>query len=184
MTWIRKTIQSHARAESTASGKAEAANSKTLTSSIAQMTIGTAPPVMTTSTTRQAAATHATNTTAVAGSQPSTHAGSADVAKPAAQSAVQMATGSPYTTSLPLPGFPYLSAGYPPYWGMYPYPYPQYVPPMMALPLGGHLTAMSTISSTPIAEHCPPQALAEPIPDTLEATPEPSPSPGIAGRHI
>ncbi len=101
---IRK-IRSRARAESSASGKAETANSKTLTSSIAQMTIGTAPPVMTTSTTRQAAAMHATNNAAVAGSQPSTYAGSADVTLTAAQSVVQMATGSPYTTPLPPPGF-------------------------------------------------------------------------------
>ncbi len=106
-------------------GGAEAANSKTLTSSIAQMTIGTAPPVMTTPTTRQAAATPATNTTAAAGSQPNTYAGSADVTTPAARSAVQMAIGSSYPIPLPPPGFPYLSTGYPPYWGMYiPLPVP------------------------------------------------------------
>ncbi len=131
---------------------------------------------MTTSTTRQAAATHAANTTV--GSQPSTHAGFVDVTITATQSAVQMATGSLYTTFLPPPGFPCLSTGYPPYWGMYPYPYPQYVPPMPALHLGGHLAAMNTISSTPGTEQCPPQAPMEPIPDTPEAVPEPSPSPG------
>ncbi len=48
----QKTIQSRTRTESSTSGKTEAANSKTLTSSIAQMTIGTAPHVMTTSTIR------------------------------------------------------------------------------------------------------------------------------------
>ncbi len=175
---IRKTIRSRARTESSASGKAEAANSKTLTSSIAQMTIGTAPPVMTTPTTRQAAATHATNTTAAAGSQPSTYAGSADVTTPTAQSAVQMATGSPYPTPLPPPGFPYLSTVYPPNWGMYPYLYPQYVPPMPAVPLGGNLTMMNTTSSTPGAEWCPTQASVEPTPDTLGTVTEPSPSRG------
>ncbi len=90
---IRKTIRSRTQAESSTLGKAEAANSKTLTSSIAQMTIGTAPPVMTSPTSCQAAATCATNTTAAAGSQPSTYARSTDVAIMAAQSAVHMATG-------------------------------------------------------------------------------------------
>ncbi len=175
---IRKTRWSRARAESLPSGKAETANSKTLTSSIAQMTIGTTPPVMTTPTTRRAAATHATNTAAAAGSQPSTYAGSTDVTLTAAQSAVQMATGSPYTTPLPPPGFPYLSTGYPPYWGMYPYPYHQYVPPIPALPLGGNLTTMNTISSTLRTEQCPPRAPLEPTPGTPEAVTEPSPLPG------
>ncbi len=109
VTRIRKAIRSHARAESATSGKAEAASSKTLTSSIAQMTIGTAPPVMTTPTTRQAAANHATTTTAAARSQPSTQAGSTNVTVTAAQSAVQMATGSlsqhlcPHWVSLTFP---------------------------------------------------------------------------------
>ncbi len=103
---IRKTMRSLPWAESSAQGRAEAANSKTLTSSIAQMTIGTVPPVTTTSTTRQATTTHTTNSAAAAGSQPSTQAGSADATLTAAQSAVQMATGSPYATPLPTPGFP------------------------------------------------------------------------------
>ena len=175
---IRKTIRSRSRTESSTSGKTEAANSKTLTSSIAQMTIGTAPPVMTTSTIRQATATHATNTTAAARSQRSTYAGSADVIITAAQSAVQMTTGSPYPTPLPPPGFPYLSTGYPPYWGMYPYLYPQYVPPMLAVPLGGNLRMMKTTSSTIGAEWCPTQASLEPTPDTPGAVTEPSPSLG------
>ncbi len=175
---IPKTLQSRGRAESATSGKAEAASSKTLTSSIARMTIGTAPPVMTTPTTRQAAATQAANSAAAAGSQPSTPAGSADVTLTAAQSAVQMITGSPYTTPLPPPGFPYLSAGYPTYWGMYPYPYPQYVPPMAALSLGGSLATVNAISSAPRTEQCPPPTPVEPIPDTPEAAPEPSSPPG------
>ncbi len=112
---IRRTIRSRARAESSAPGRAEAANSKTLTSSTTQMTIGTSPPVTTTSTTRQAAAMHTTNSAAAAGSQPSMQARSMDATLTAAQSAVQMATGSPYTTPLPPPGFSYLSTGYPPY---------------------------------------------------------------------
>ena len=48
---------------------------------------------------------------------------------------------------------------------------------MPALPLGGNLTAMNPISSTPRTEQCPRQAPVEPIPDTPEAVPEPSPSP-------
>ncbi len=130
---------------------------------------------MTTPTTRQAAATQAANSATAAGSQPSTQAGSADVTLTAA---VQMTTGSPYTTPLPPPGFPYLSAGYPPYWGMYPYPYPQYVPPMAALSLGGSLATMNAISSAPRTEQCPPRTPVEPIPDMPEAAPEPSSPPG------
>ncbi len=104
---IRRTMRSCTRAKSSAQGRAEAANSKILTSSIAQMTIGTVPPVTTNSTTRQAAATLTTSSAAAAGSQPSTQAGSADTTLPAAQSTVQMVTGSPYTMPLPPPGFPY-----------------------------------------------------------------------------
>ena len=157
-------------------------SSNTLTSSIAQMTIGTAPPVMSPPTTHQAAATLAANSAVAAGSQPSTQAGSADVTLTAAQSAVQMTTGSPYTTPLPPPGFPYLSTGYPPYWGMYPYPYPQYIPPMAALSLGGSLATMNGISSAPRTEQCPPPAPVEPIPDKPETVPEPSsPSGEILG---
>ncbi len=54
---IRKTLQSRTRTESSTSGKTEAASSKTLTSSIAQMTIGVAPSLVTTSATRQPVAT-------------------------------------------------------------------------------------------------------------------------------
>ena len=174
---IRKTMRSLPWAESSAQGRAEAANSKTLTSSIAQMTIGTVPPVTTTSTTRQAAATLTTSSAAAARSQPSTQAGSADATLPATQSAAQMTTRSPYVMPLPPPGFPYLSAGYPPYWGMYPYPYPQYVPPMPALSLGGTLAAMNTVSSASRTEQCSPPAPVKPVPDTPEMRPEPSPSP-------
>ncbi len=175
---IGRTMRSRTRAESSTQGRAEAANSRTLTSSIAQMTIGTVPPVMTTSTTRQAATTLTTSSAAAAGSQPSTQAGSADTTLPATQSAVQMTTGSPYATPLPPPGFPYLPAGYPPYWGMYPYPYPQYVPPMPTLSLGGTLAAMNTISSASRIEQCSSPAPVEPVSDTPEMRPEPSPSPG------
>ncbi len=108
---IRRTIRSRGRAESSAAKKAETTSSKTLTSSIAQMTLETAPPVVTTPATRQAAATHATDTAAAARSQPSTHAGSADVTLTAAQSAVQMATGSPYPTPLPQLGSPTFRPG-------------------------------------------------------------------------
>ncbi len=175
---IRRITRARNRAEFSAQGRAEAANSKTLTSSIAQMTIGTVPPVTTTSTARQATATFATSSAAAAGGQPSTQAGSADATLPTTQSAAQLATGSPYATPLPPPGFPYLPAGYPPYWGMYPYPYPQYVPPMSALSLGGTLAVMNTISSSSGTEQRSPPAPVEPAPDAPEMRPEPPQSPG------
>ena len=122
---IRRITRARNRAESSTQGSVEAASSKTLTSSIAQMTIGTIPPVTTTSTNRQATATLTTSSAAAAGGQPSMQAGSADATLPATQSAAQLATRSPNAMPLPPPGSPYLPAGYPPYWGMYPYPYPQ-----------------------------------------------------------
>ena len=141
------------------------------------MTIGTVTPATTTSATRQAAATLTTSSAAAAGSRSSMQAGSADATLSVAQSAVQMATGSSYATPLPPPGFPYLSTGYPPYWGMYPYPYPQYVPPMSTLSLGGNLAAMNTNSSASRTEQCSPPAPMEPVPDAPETEPEPSLSP-------
>ncbi len=51
---------------------------------------------------------------------------------------------------------------------------------MPALPLGGNLTAMNTISLAPRTEQCLPPAPVEPTPDTPEAVPEPSSSPGEA----
>ena len=173
---IRRITRAHNRAAFSAQGRAEAANSKTLTSSIAQMTIGTVTPATTTSATRQAAATLTTSSAAAAGSRSSMQAGSADTTLPATQSAVQMATGSPNATSLPPPGFPYLSAGYPPYWGMYPYPYTQYVPPMPTLSLAS-LAVMNTNSSASRTEQRSLPAPEEPVPDVPETGPEPSPSP-------
>ncbi len=99
LAYIRKTLLSLTRTESSTSGKAEAASSKTMTSSIAQMTIGTTPALAATSTTCQAAATLASTTTAVARSQPSTYGGYVDVATTAAQPVVQTArvrTQHPY----------------------------------------------------------------------------------------
>ncbi len=152
---IRKSLRSRSRTESSTSGKTEAASFNTLTSSIAQMTIGVAPPLVATAVTSQPSATVVPTTVAAARSQLSTPAGSTDIATTVAQSAVQMATGSPYPVPPPSPGFPYLSTGYPPYWGMYPYPYPQYVPPMLTMPLGGNLAMMNTTLPTPVAELCP-----------------------------
>ncbi len=174
---LRKSLRSRPRTESSASGKTEAASSKTLTSSIAQMTMGVTPPLVATSTTRQATSALASSTAAVAQSQPSTSAGSADIATMAAQSMVQMTPGNPYSVPLPPPGFPYLSTGYPPYWGMYPYPYPQYVPPMPTLPLRGNLAIMNTTLPTPGTEWCPTQASLQLPPDSPEAVMEPSPPP-------
>ncbi len=171
ITWARN------RAESSALGRVEAASSRTLTSTIAQMTIGTIPPVTTTSTTQQAAATRTTSSAAAAGGQPSTQAGPTDATHPATQSAAQLATRSPYATPLPPPGFPYLPAGYPPYWGMYPYPYPQYVQPMTALLLGGTLTAVNATSLASGTEQCSPSAPVEPAPDAPEMRSEPPQSP-------
>ncbi len=155
---IRRITQTCSRSESSTHRRAETASSKTLTSSIAQMTIGTATPATTTSTSRPAATTLTTSSAVAAGGQPSTQAGLTDAALSTAQSAAQLATGSPYAAPLPPPGFPYLPAGYPPYWGMYPYPYPQYVPPMTALSLGGALAVMKTISLAPGEEQGSPPA--------------------------
>ncbi len=107
----RMIMRAHNRAESSAPGRVEAASSKTLTSSIAQMTIGTIPPVTTTSTTCQAAATLTTSSAAAAGGHPSTQARPTDATPPATESAAQLATGSPYTTPLPPPDFPTFQPG-------------------------------------------------------------------------
>ena len=179
LSHIGKTLRSCLRTESSTSGKTETASSKTLTSSIAQMTIGAVPPLVATATTRRAAATPASTIAAVARSQPNTYAGSADVATMASQSAVQMTTGSQYPAPLPPPDFPYLSTGYPPYWGIYPYPYPQYVPPMPTMPVGGNLAMMNTPLLTPGTEWCPIQASVGPPPEGApEAVMEPSSPPG------
>ncbi len=178
LTRIRRTTRNRSRSESSSQRKAEAASSKTLTSSIAQMTIGAAPPATTTSISRPPITTLTASSTVAAGGQPSTRAGLADATPSATQSVAQLATRSPYATPLPPPGFPYLPAGYPPYWGMYPYPYPQYVPPVTALALGGALAAINANSSTPGEEQCPPSAPEEPVPDTPEIRPESPQSPG------
>ncbi len=172
---IRKSLRSHIRTESSTSGKMEAANSKTLTSSIAQMTIGVAPPLVATSATCQSAATLVPTAVAAARSQQGMPVGSADTTTTVARSAVQVDTGSPYPAPPPPPGFPHLPTGYPPYWGMYPYPYPQYVPPMPTMPLGGNLATMNATLPTPVTELCPSQASLEPPSDAPGATLEPSP---------
>ncbi len=171
---IRRITRARNRAESSAQGKVEAANSKTLTSSIAQMTIGTVSPVTTTSMARQATATFTSSSAAAARGQPSTQAGPTDATPPATQPATQLTTGSPYATPLPPPGFLYLPAGYPPYWGMY----PQYVPPMTALSLGGTVAVVNTTSLASGMEQCSPSAPVEPAPDAPEMRPEPPQSPG------
>ncbi len=172
LTWARS------RSESSTQRKAEAASSKTLMSSIAQMTIGTVTPATTISTSRLAATTRTTGSAVAAGGQPSTQAGLTDATLSAVQSTAQLTAGSPYATPLPPPGFPYLPAGYPPYWGMYPYPYPQYAPPMTALSIGGALAAMTTTSSAPGEEQGSPSAPVESTPDAPEMGPESPQSPG------
>ncbi len=122
LTCIRRITQICSRSESSTHRRVETAGSKTLTSSIAQMTIGTVTPATTAPTSCPAAITTITSSAVAAGGQPSIQAGLADATLSATQSAAQLATGSPYATSLPPPGFPYLPTGYPPYWGMYPYP--------------------------------------------------------------
>ncbi len=142
------------------------------------MTIGTMPSVTTTSTARQATTTISTSSAAAAGGQPSTPAGPTDAAPPATQPTAQLTTGSPYATPLPPPGFPYLPAGYPPYWGMYPYPYPQYVPSMTALSLGGTFAVVNTTSSASGTEQCSSSTRVEPASDAPGVRPEPPRSPG------
>ncbi len=83
----------------------EAANSKTLMSSIAQMTIGTVPPVTTTSMARQATATITSSSAAAAGGQPGTQAGPTDANPPATQPAAQLKPlrYAPTSTGFPVP---------------------------------------------------------------------------------
>ncbi len=78
LTRIRREARNRSRSESSTQRKAEAASSKTLTSSIAQMTIGTVPSTTTTSISRPPAATLTTSSAVAAGGQPSTRAGLAD----------------------------------------------------------------------------------------------------------
>ncbi len=108
---IRRITRTRSRSESSTQRRAEAASSKTLTSSIAQMTIGTIPPATTTSTSRPAATALTIGSAVAVGGQPSTRAGLTDATLSAVQSTAQLTAGSPYTTPMPPPGFPYLPAG-------------------------------------------------------------------------
>ncbi len=175
---IRRITRTRSRPGSSTHRRAEAASSKTLTGSIAQMTIGTATLATTTPISCPAATTLTTSSAVAARGQPSTQVGLTDATLSAAQSVAQLATGSPYATPLPPPGFPYLPSGYPPYWGMYPYPYPQYVPPMTALALGGTLAVMKNNLLTSGEEQSSPSAPVEPAPDAPEMRPESSQPPG------
>ncbi len=103
---LRRVTRARSRSESSTQRRAEAASSKTLTSSIAQMTIGTVPPATTTSISRSATTTLTTSSAVAATGQPSTQAGLADATLSATQSAAQLATGSPYapaSTRFPVP---------------------------------------------------------------------------------
>ncbi len=136
------------------------------------MTMGTTTPATTTSTSRPAATMLTVSSAVAARGRPSTQAGLTDAALSNAQLAAPLATGSPYAAPLPPPGFPYLPAGYPPYWGMYPYPYPQYVPSMIALSLGGTFATVKAITSGPGTESGPSSTPVEPILDAPEGRPE------------
>ena len=107
---IRRITRTRSRSESSTHRKVEAAGSKTLTSSITQMTIGTVPPTTTTSVSRPATTTTTTSSAVAAGGQPGTQTGLADATLSATQSTAQLAVGNPYATPLPPPGFPYLTA--------------------------------------------------------------------------
>ncbi len=178
MERIRMITRTRSRSESSSHRKVEAAGSKTLTSSIAQMTIGTVPPTTTTSVSCPATTTTTTSSAVTAGGQPGIQTGLADATLSATQSAAQLAARNPYATPLPPPSFPYLPAGYPPYWGMYPYPYPPYVPSMTALSIGGALTAVNTPSSASGTEQRPSSTPVEPAPNVPGMRSEPPQSPG------
>ncbi len=98
---IRKSLQSRSRTESSTSGKTEAASSNTLTSSIAQMTIGVAPPLVATSVIRQLSAALVPTPVATARGQLGAPAKSTNNATAVTRSAVQVATGSPYPVPPP-----------------------------------------------------------------------------------
>ncbi len=158
---LRKMLRSRTRMDTPASTDTEAVSSGTLAVSVAQMTIGVASPMPAMTMTRQSAALPFP-TTAVSARQPiAAPVGTADTATTVARSMVQMATGSPYLAHPPPPGFPYLTTGYPPYWGMYPYPYPQYLPPMLTMPLGGNPTSMNATLPTSATVSCHTQVAME-----------------------
>ncbi len=139
---LRKASGSRLYPTAPAPAKSEVVSSKALTVSIAQITIGAAPPLVASAMTHQSAAAPASTATALFGQSTIASIEAMDTATTIAHSVAQLTTGCPYTTHPPPPGFPYLSTGYPPYWGMYPYPYPQYVPLLPTIPLGGSLTSM------------------------------------------
>ncbi len=152
---LKKLLKARTGEDTPASTSTEAVCSKALMVSIAQMTIGVTPPMVAMTMTRQSAATPIP-ATAVSTRQPvAAPVGATDTATTVAHSAAQMATGSPHPTHPPPPGFPYLPTGYPPYWGMYPYLYPQYVASMPTMPLGGDPASLNTMLPTSVAEPCP-----------------------------
>ncbi len=55
-------------------------------------------------------------------------------------------------TCTPPPGFLYLPGGYSPYWGMYQYPYPQYMPPLPPVHPGGIMLPMAASLLFPAPE--------------------------------
>ncbi len=126
---MKNQLEVTSRSTASASTRSETVCSKALAVSISQMTIGTAPSL---------AASAAPQPTAVptlpAVAPPlrttAMPAEVADTAPTVAHTSAQLATGHPYAVHPPPPGFSYLPAGYSPYFGMYPYPYPQYVPPL------------------------------------------------------
>ncbi len=171
---LKKSSEAHSWSGAPALARSETVSSKALVVSIAQMTIGTAPSLAASTTTHQPAAS-ASSTTAPSRQPTITSAGVADTATTVAHSAAQLATGRPYAAHPPPPGFPYLPAGYSPCWGMYPYPYPQYMPPLPTIPLGGNIPPMGASLSVPASEPCPTQVALDPTMARTVTAPEDTP---------
>ncbi len=135
--------------------------SKVLAVSISQMTIGAAQPIA------ASAAPHPTGVPMFPALAPPLQAtamptGVTDTATTVAHTPAQLATGHPYAVYPPPPGFPYPPAGYSPYWGMYPYLYPQYVPPLLPVHPGESVPLMAAPLSLPVPEPHPTQVAMDP----------------------
>ncbi len=108
---LRKQSEAPSQSAAPAPLHSETVSSKALVVSIAQMTIGAAPPLAVSATSHQTAAS-APAATAPPQLPTAMPAGVADTATTVAHPATQLATGQPYDPHPPPPGFSYLPAGY------------------------------------------------------------------------
>ncbi len=148
---MKKQLEATPRPIIPTSSCSETVCSRDLVVSISQMTLGAAPPLAVSAVPRLAAVP---TLLAVAPPLRATvmPAGVTDTATTVAHSSAQLATGHPYATHPPAPGFLYPPAGYLPYWGMYPYKYPQYPAPLPSVHPGRGVPPMVAPLSLPVPE--------------------------------